>query len=340
MPVCSSAPLWLIHVKCLPWPLGMTLCPCFTTFDHTVLWAAVHFNGRMNKKTETHRGLRCVAAGSHWTTQQGFLINWTFSQNLWITDFPPNLRAHREEQEEEERTMKETMRPLLENQSPPAGGGAGGAVRHNRWHTRTHTDTHTQREEERERSKNLRGTACCCVSSTHIHSINLFNNVCVCVCVCVCVLQLKEENMSLRRTIRELQRRSETNERRLVNAKQPPTASTAPDLIITHHASVFPARVLELSEELLQRRRQEEQEAQDLESMVHSVEQNLHLMTVRFPEWPRGQAAVDGLTDAPSVSWSVAQLRSCDGGHQSVVPALLAVGLQFAGSILLNWELV
>ncbi len=43
----------------------------------------------------------------------------------------------------------------------------------------------------------------------------------------------------------------------------------------------LPARVLELSEELLQRRRQEEKEAQDLESMVHSVEQNLHLMTVR-----------------------------------------------------------
>uniref|UniRef100_A0A3Q1IR04 Endosome-associated-trafficking regulator 1 n=1 Tax=Anabas testudineus TaxID=64144 RepID=A0A3Q1IR04_ANATE len=64
--------------------------------------------------------------------------------------------------------------------------------------------------------------------------------------------QLKEENISLRRTIRELQRRTEANER----------------------------RVLELSEELLQRRRQEEKEAQDLESMVHSVEQNLHLMTV------------------------------------------------------------
>uniref|UniRef100_A0AAQ6IG27 Endosome-associated-trafficking regulator 1 n=1 Tax=Anabas testudineus TaxID=64144 RepID=A0AAQ6IG27_ANATE len=65
--------------------------------------------------------------------------------------------------------------------------------------------------------------------------------------------QLKEENISLRRTIRELQRRTEANER----------------------------RVLELSEELLQRRRQEEKEAQDLESMVHSVEQNLHLMTKR-----------------------------------------------------------
>lgn len=65
--------------------------------------------------------------------------------------------------------------------------------------------------------------------------------------------QLKEENMALRRTIRELQRRSEATDR----------------------------RVSELSEELLQRRRQEEKEAQDLESMVHSVEQNLHLMTKR-----------------------------------------------------------
>nr|XP_046242407.1 endosome-associated-trafficking regulator 1 isoform X2 [Scatophagus argus] len=67
------------------------------------------------------------------------------------------------------------------------------------------------------------------------------------------IQQLKEENVSLRRTIRELQRRSEASER----------------------------RVLELSEELFQRRRQEEKEAQDLESMVHSVEQNLHLMTRR-----------------------------------------------------------
>lgn len=65
--------------------------------------------------------------------------------------------------------------------------------------------------------------------------------------------QLKEENASLRRTIRELQRRAEANE----------------------------CRVSELSDELLQRRRREEKEAQDLESMVHSVEQNLHLMTRR-----------------------------------------------------------
>ncbi|XP_041643959.1 endosome-associated-trafficking regulator 1 isoform X1 [Cheilinus undulatus] len=67
------------------------------------------------------------------------------------------------------------------------------------------------------------------------------------------IQQLKEENMSLKRTIRELQKKSDANDR----------------------------RVLELSEELLQRRRQEEREAQDLESMVHSVEQNLHLMTKR-----------------------------------------------------------
>ncbi|XP_049907618.1 endosome-associated-trafficking regulator 1 [Epinephelus moara] len=67
------------------------------------------------------------------------------------------------------------------------------------------------------------------------------------------IQQLREENMTLRRSIRELQRRSELNER----------------------------RVAELSDELLQRTRQEEKEAQDLESMVHSVEQNLHLMTKR-----------------------------------------------------------
>uniref|UniRef100_UPI0037E791E4 endosome-associated-trafficking regulator 1 n=1 Tax=Semicossyphus pulcher TaxID=241346 RepID=UPI0037E791E4 len=67
------------------------------------------------------------------------------------------------------------------------------------------------------------------------------------------IQQLKEENVALRRSIRELQMKSEANDR----------------------------RVVELSEELLQRRRQEEREAQDLESMVHSVEQNLHLMTKR-----------------------------------------------------------
>ncbi|KAJ3604050.1 hypothetical protein NHX12_028791 [Muraenolepis orangiensis] len=36
----------------------------------------------------------------------------------------------------------------------------------------------------------------------------------------------------------------------------------------------------QLSEELVCRRREEEKETQALESMVHSVEQNLHLMTV------------------------------------------------------------
>lgn len=40
--------------------------------------------------------------------------------------------------------------------------------------------------------------------------------------------------------------------------------------------------MLELSQELLLRRRQEEKEARDLESMVQSVEQNLQLMTVRL----------------------------------------------------------
>ncbi|KAM4578657.1 endosome-associated-trafficking regulator 1 [Fundulus diaphanus] len=65
--------------------------------------------------------------------------------------------------------------------------------------------------------------------------------------------QLKEENSSLRRTLKELQRRADGHQR----------------------------RVAALSEELLQRRRQEEKEAQDLESMVHSVEQNLQLMTRR-----------------------------------------------------------
>uniref|UniRef100_A0A1A8KSD3 Endosome-associated-trafficking regulator 1 n=1 Tax=Nothobranchius kuhntae TaxID=321403 RepID=A0A1A8KSD3_NOTKU len=67
------------------------------------------------------------------------------------------------------------------------------------------------------------------------------------------IQQLKGENISLRRTIRELQRSAEVDRRRLA----------------------------ELSEELLQRRRREEKEAQDLESMVQSVEQNLQLMTRR-----------------------------------------------------------
>ncbi|XP_054467267.1 endosome-associated-trafficking regulator 1 isoform X2 [Anoplopoma fimbria] len=67
------------------------------------------------------------------------------------------------------------------------------------------------------------------------------------------IQQLKEENLSLRRSMMELQRRSEANEH----------------------------RVAQLSEELVRRRCQEEKEAQDLECMVHSVEQNLHLMTKR-----------------------------------------------------------
>lgn len=43
---------------------------------------------------------------------------------------------------------------------------------------------------------------------------------------------------------------------------------------------------MQLTEELLQRRRQEEKEAQDLENMVHSVEQNLQLMTVTRAQSP------------------------------------------------------
>ncbi|XP_076010314.1 endosome-associated-trafficking regulator 1 [Genypterus blacodes] len=65
--------------------------------------------------------------------------------------------------------------------------------------------------------------------------------------------QLKQENVMLRRTIKGLQKKWAVSEHR--SAK--------------------------LSEELFQRRRQEEQEAQDLESMVQSVEQNLKHMTKR-----------------------------------------------------------
>uniref|UniRef100_A0A096MGJ4 Endosome-associated-trafficking regulator 1 n=1 Tax=Poecilia formosa TaxID=48698 RepID=A0A096MGJ4_POEFO len=61
---------------------------------------------------------------------------------------------------------------------------------------------------------------------------------------------MREENSALRRSVRELQRRAELHQ----------------------------SRARRLSEELQQRRRQEEQEAQDLESMVQSVEQNLQLM--------------------------------------------------------------
>ena len=39
-------------------------------------------------------------------------------------------------------------------------------------------------------------------------------------------------------------------------------------------------RIQQLSEELIRRGHEEEKEAQALESMVHSVEQNLQLMTV------------------------------------------------------------
>lgn len=67
------------------------------------------------------------------------------------------------------------------------------------------------------------------------------------------MLQLKEENVWLRRTLREQQRRADLHQ----------------------------SRVSQLSEELQQRRRQEEKEARDLESMVQSVEQNLQLMTRR-----------------------------------------------------------
>ncbi|XP_011613579.1 endosome-associated-trafficking regulator 1 isoform X2 [Takifugu rubripes] len=67
------------------------------------------------------------------------------------------------------------------------------------------------------------------------------------------IIQLQEENMLLRTTIRELQKRLKVNEH----------------------------KVLQLSEELLHKRHQEEEEAQHLESMVQSVEQNLHLMTKR-----------------------------------------------------------
>ena len=49
---------------------------------------------------------------------------------------------------------------------------------------------------------------------------------------------------------------------------------------VTQHASLLPPRVQQLSEELVRRGHEEEREAQALESMVHSVEQNLQLMTV------------------------------------------------------------
>lgn len=54
-------------------------------------------------------------------------------------------------------------------------------------------------------------------------------------------------------------------------------------------------RVLQLSEELLHKRHQEEEEAQHLESMVQSVEQNLCLMTVCLWNTSKTQRAEDCL---------------------------------------------
>ncbi|KAM6954484.1 endosome-associated-trafficking regulator 1 [Aplochiton taeniatus] len=65
--------------------------------------------------------------------------------------------------------------------------------------------------------------------------------------------QLKEENLRLRKTIKDLQKKSDNDDQ----------------------------RVCQVMEELQQRRIREEREAQALETMVHSVEQNLHLMTKR-----------------------------------------------------------
>ncbi|XP_077416905.1 endosome-associated-trafficking regulator 1-like isoform X3 [Vanacampus margaritifer] len=65
--------------------------------------------------------------------------------------------------------------------------------------------------------------------------------------------ELREENATLRRSMRELRRTSQANER----------------------------RAEALQEELERRRRQEREEAQDLDNMVHSVERNLHHMTKR-----------------------------------------------------------
>ncbi|XP_068457784.1 endosome-associated-trafficking regulator 1 isoform X2 [Clinocottus analis] len=63
--------------------------------------------------------------------------------------------------------------------------------------------------------------------------------------------QVQQDNVSLRKSIEELQSRSDANE----------------------------LRVQQLSEELVQRRSQDHKENQDLESLVQSVEQNLRLMT-------------------------------------------------------------
>ncbi len=47
-----APPLWPIHVKFAPRPLGMTLYHCanFTAFDHTVILAAIHLNDRIHKQ--------------------------------------------------------------------------------------------------------------------------------------------------------------------------------------------------------------------------------------------------------------------------------------------------
>ncbi|KPP58594.1 serologically defined colon cancer antigen 3-like [Scleropages formosus] len=65
--------------------------------------------------------------------------------------------------------------------------------------------------------------------------------------------KLREENAQLRKQVKELLRRSEADS----------------------------CRIQHLREELHKRKMQEEKEAQDLETMVHSVERNLQLMTKR-----------------------------------------------------------
>lgn len=52
----------------------------------------------------------------------------------------------------------------------------------------------------------------CRIDTINTHT---FVTLLVSLWACVCVLQLQEENQSLRRTIRELQRKSQANERRL-----------------------------------------------------------------------------------------------------------------------------
>ncbi|XP_068559143.1 endosome-associated-trafficking regulator 1 isoform X5 [Cebidichthys violaceus] len=136
-------------------------------------------------------------------------------------DSTSSLCTEEEEEEEEEEETRFSSRP--EVQQGAGGGGAGGGENY---------------EGDDETSVAEAVTSCRRRSSRSSQ---------------IQIQQLKEENMSLRRSIMELQRRSDANER----------------------------RVGELSEELVQRRRREEKEAQDLESMVHSVEQNLHLMTKR-----------------------------------------------------------